>query len=130
MFLILIYYREKPRHFSPSTYKLHRRRTTSGNTGRRKMGNQQIGGDVDTLTQHENERFYSPLGIQNLVLDPETLTPSAKRKIPTIPKTLITPPDEPTLLANVNIDPITKAYLTKRRGSIAIGERIGGSLDQ
>ena len=94
------------------------------------MGNQQIGGDVDTITQHENERFYSPLGIQNLVLDPETLTPTTKRKIPTIPKTLITPPDENKLLTNGNIDPITKAYLTKRRGSIAIGERIGGSLNE
>ena len=84
------------------------------------MGNQQTGGDVQTLMPHENIEYRNDA--RNLRLDPELLS-----RTPQIPETVVTPPPEdeesdPTL-RKLKDDPIAAAYRSKRRGSIAIGEK-------
>ena len=84
------------------------------------MGNQQIGGDVQTLPHHENFEYRNDA--RNLRLDPELLS-----KVPQIPETVVTPPpgeeEDGAKLSGYKDIPFTSAYNTKRRGSIAIGER-------
>ena len=110
-------YREKSAKWKPSTHKVYRRRSIGGHV---KMGNQQIGGDVQTLPHHENFEYRNDT--RNLRLDPELLS-----KVPQIPETVVTPPpeegeDDATSRGHKDI-PFTAAYKAKRRGSIAIGEK-------
>ena len=120
--LYLFNFRDKSSRFKPSTRKIKRRRSVNGDHTR--MGYQQVGGDVQTIAPYRED--ISPYDYPNdsharrLALDPDILSRS-----PQVPVTVITPPEEDNPTNNEYADdPITAAYKTKRRGSIAIGEKI------
>ena len=107
------------------------------------MGNQQLGGGVETIGSNGND-LTSPFSYgngevrfrregslaksRNFGLDPEILASETK-----VPITVVTPPEEECLTTNGFKDcPITTAYKAKRRGSIALGalgERRGSRAD-
>ena len=110
---ILPSFRKKSVKWKPSANKVHRRRSI----GHVRMGNQQVGGDVQTLAPHENFEYRNDA--RNLRLDSELLS-----RAPQIPETVVTPPPEDEdgdhMLRKYKE---TAAYKSNRRGSIAIGEK-------
>ena len=124
---LLFIFRENSNLFKTSSYKVKKRRASTGRQG--KMGNQQIGGDVGTMAAQGGgppPPFTYGNDARNLALDPDILADNSR-----VPKTVITPPeDEDRAINGYGVDSVPVKYKSKRRESIAIGENTGSRLQQ